>query len=59
MLVSILLGFKTNKQTFIDLWQPKAGLNNHSHIESLTYIDTHLLGMSSMCIQRHIIGNTF
>jgi len=29
-------GRLVNKQTFIDLWQPKVGLNNsHSHIESV------------------------
>jgi len=31
----------TKKQTFIDLFQPKAGLNNHSHIESLSYTHMH------------------
>jgi len=34
----------TKKQTFIDLFQPKAGLNNHSHIRVIvmhTHAQTH------------------
>jgi len=31
-----------NKQTLIDLWQPKAGLNNHLQIESLTHTHPHM-----------------
>jgi len=33
-------------QTFIDLWQPKAGLDNHSHIDThptRTYRTKHVL----------------
>ena len=32
----------TSKQTFIDLWQTKAELNNHTHIESLIHTHAHI-----------------